>query len=371
MNKQATKQHLDWIDALKGIAMILILMIHTDAGARLPKVLSPIGYNGWVGVVIFFLISSFLLYKSLHNYFCQTPYSFKSIHSWIKKKFFHFIPLFYLALLFGIYMGGNKTWIGSELTITVYNIITHLFFAHGLFPRYSNSILGVEWYIGTLALFIWIIPFLFKYINTLTRSILAFLISIPTVFYINSYLINLTYFSNPIDLKVYNSFIKDFCIFENLPTLFLGIVLYYIFKYITTTEIKNKKILSYLLLLISVVLIYDASIFGNHSLFIINTHTLWSITFSIFIISQILYQNKIICNNFFKVIGRYSWPIYLFHLYLIYAYKKYLNFSFSSSTLNWSIEFVFVLISSLALAYGLTRFVNSPILNWLSLKNKK
>lgn len=368
MDKQLQNQvKLKWIDALKGIAMILVIMIHTGAGQKLPGVLSLLGKNGWCGVVLFLLISAFLLYKSLHSYFSNATYSLKSIKEWIENRFLRFIPLFYLAVLCGLYLGGNQHWLGSEKGITIGNLVAHLFFVHGFFPRYCDSILGVEWYIGVLAIFICMVPFIFKYVNNFTKSILVFLLSIPMVYYINVYLQSLTPFSNAADESVYSSFVNSFGFFENLPPLLLGIVLYYVYRFLNETEIKSK-LMSYTLLLASIVLIYG-TLSGRNIIFLTNKHTLWGIVFSLLIISQMLYQDKLVCNRFFQIIGKYSWPIYLFHFYLVGIYRKFLNMEIENSIASWGVEFTFVLVSSLLLSWLLMKFFNKPILDWIFPQN--
>lgn len=360
---------LQWIDAMKGIAMLLVIMTHAGIGKNWSGLLFMTVRNGRYGAVLFFLISAFLLHKSLYSYFDKNTYSFRSITRWIKKKFLRLIPLFYLAIIFGLCWGCCDWWLGNEKEITFGNVISHLFFIHGFFPRYSNSILGVEWYIGVLAMFICLVPLIFKYVNNFSKSIFVFSLSVPIVYHINRFLISLNPFSNKADIRIYNDFVNFNGFFEHLPVLLLGIVLYYVYKHLCEAGTKNK-LLSYTLLLCSIFLIYRL-LLGMNPLFFVNTHTMWGLTFSLLVISQMIHQNKLVCNKFFQIMGRYSLPIYLFHFYLTRIYKKSHIIKIDNPAYNWLAEFSFTLISSLLLAFVLVKFIDTPLITWLTKDKKK
>ena len=60
-------EHIDWIDGLKGVAILGVILIHCG-GASLPFPLSNVGDAGKYGVQLFFLISGYLAFLSYANH---------------------------------------------------------------------------------------------------------------------------------------------------------------------------------------------------------------------------------------------------------------------------------------------------------------
>lgn len=139
---------------MKGIAICSVIMAHTGANA-LPSILGMAGGNGNRGVQLFFVISGYLTFLSLQN-------NKESVVGWWVKKFIKLLPLYYIALIISTFGGGQSAWLGSEGHISGLNFIAHLFLLHGFIPHYCNSIIGGEWYLGTLVIFYMLAPFLYS-----------------------------------------------------------------------------------------------------------------------------------------------------------------------------------------------------------------
>src|SRR4051812_43931332 len=91
MNKR-----LDYLDALRGFAVLLVLMVHASeltAGAALTPVLSNFIESGRYGVQLFFLISAFTIFYTLHN-------GDKSPRNFLIRRFFRIAPLYYIAVCY-------------------------------------------------------------------------------------------------------------------------------------------------------------------------------------------------------------------------------------------------------------------------------
>lgn len=354
------KTSLNWVNALKGLAILLVLLIHTNADSKLTGIFARIGDCGKYGVTLFFLISAFLLYRSLSFYFEEKIYNFKNGISWFKYKIIRFIPLFYIAVIICSCWHGNHYWLGGEKTITLKNILTHLSFIHGFFPLYCNSILGVEWFIGTLIVFILLSVILFKLNNSVTKSILFFIMSIFISYVFNNYLLSLKPFDYHFDMYIFKNYVNTFSFLPHLPTFFLGILLYYIFLEIKKVSFKNPVLLSYSLVVISLILIYG-NLYHLNFIFLINKHTMWAIAFAFLIISQMIHSNMIICNKFFQIIGVYTWPIYLFHFLFIDIYKNYYTIKTGIPVLDWLTLFMSVLFVSFVVSILLVEGIEKPL----------
>lgn len=150
-------------------------MIHCG-GSQLPDPLGIVGRFGGAGVELFFVISAFLSYQSLEKVSAKGKTSIV-YGKWILRKVVSFIPVYYLSLLFSvIVVGGYPYWYGNEGVITLWNVMSHLTFTWSWVPHYCNSIIGGEWYLGTLIVFYMMGPILFKLINSFERSIVFSLV---------------------------------------------------------------------------------------------------------------------------------------------------------------------------------------------------
>lgn len=355
------KNKLTWVDSLKGIAICGVIMIHSG-GDKLPSFFGKIGILGKNGVQLFFILSSLLIYISLEKFFKEHKFSFSSLIKWWKLKFIRLIPLYFVAIIVYTYLGGSSYWLGSEEKITIWNELSHIFFLHGFFPHYANSIIGVKWYIGVLAIFYIIAPFIYKVINSFEKAIILFIIMAFVCPTITTFALNNVH--NVTDFYIYDGYFTVFWLFTQLPVLILGIVLFFIVKSDCCYKLKNKKIFSLVLLITSLILLINQvdnkNIIGG-----LNNITLFGIWFVFLIISLVIYDNKIIDNAIFKFIGKYSYPLYLYHYIVIMLYDK-ISISVSSSySIAWFIKYVFVIVATLGISILLVRFIEKPLVNLL------
>lgn len=301
-------------DSLKGIAICGIIMVHSNGGT-IPGIIGKIANEGKYGVQLFFIISVFLMFASLERNPKQSAYR------WIAKKIITLAPMYYLALVFAlvVYGMGTRYWLGSIPGITFMNILTHMLFIHILFPHYCDSIIGVEWYIGALVVFYAIAPIVHKYINSLEKAFIAFLISPFLSFEMDLLLERLSI--GP-DRYIWQNYVGSFFPGVHLTEFFGGIVLFYLLK---ETEfiscIKNKTVVSFELLFIAIML-FGGEIKGENSAYRIIEYTWYVAIFGLIIISQLIYTNVVIDNGFWRAIGKKSYSIYLFHFPIIEIWRR-------------------------------------------------
>lgn len=354
MDKQSDR--LIWVDSLKGIAVCGVIMIHSG-GSNLPSLIGNIGSIGNSGVQLFFLLTGFLCFLSYANN--KTG----SGKKWLINKLVRLIPLYYLAIIiYTIFTGGSEYWLGAERGITIGNILAHITFLNAFFPHYLNSILGVEWYIATLAVLYVLVPILYKRIDTLEKSVLWFIASIipsKLLCWLFNYFIR-----NANDSYIYSSYFCTFWIVAQLPVILLGIVLFYLCKSDMVKQIKNKKFLSYILLFFSGTMIGGMA-FEENSLLLCTNITIFGVWFFFLSCSQYLHQCILIDNPVFRALGKYSYGIYLFHFIFINYYDKYVPVLLQNVILNWLIKYVVIILLSLLISILLTRWIEKPILKKL------
>lgn len=333
-----------WIDAVKGIAILGVVLVHSMGGMELPFVLEKICFTGDKGVQIFFIIAACLAYRSFDENVKKGKSAKRySAFYWLKNRAIRIAPAYYLALVIGMFfLGGPTRWNGVVEKITAGNVAAHILFLHGLSPYYINSILGVEWYLADYAILLLLIPVLYKVINNLSKSV-AFLVfsSIGSYFFIlaagNLHIIP--------DKQIWDIYIGSFGFWAQLPIMAMGIVLYFLVNDIKVQDrCKNKKLLSYAMLAGSVygILILAAGVsFKGLTIQVVYGGVLF-----FFILSQAVYSCPLIDNCIWRTLGKHSYMIYLFHYFFIMGFDYFFGKYTGNAVKAWALRFLFVWVMS-------------------------
>ncbi|PZQ45311.1 MAG: acyltransferase [Micavibrio aeruginosavorus] len=167
------KTHLGFLDGLRGLAALWVLVGHLCFFNQLhiPLISSP-----EFAVDLFILISGFLMYyhAALRNNKEPMNVSSSWFLFWI-RRFFRIAPLFYVALLIGFLIGpaivdywaalreaGDKPLHLYKYTDhSMANILSHVTFAFGLMPDYHDRSSLPDWSIGLEMQFYALFPFMF------------------------------------------------------------------------------------------------------------------------------------------------------------------------------------------------------------------
>lgn len=332
----------EWIDAVKGIAILGVVLVHSMGGMDLPYVLEAICLLGERGVQIFFIVAAYLAYGS----FAKNQKKGKSNIDWLKGRVRRIAPAYYIALAIGLFfLGGPTCWVGIVEKVSIGNVVAHILFLHGLSPYYINSLLGIEWYLADYAILVLLIPLLYKMINSFEKA-MAFLVCSS----IGSYLFVLISgnWSIITDEKLWDIYIGSFGFLAQLPIMALGIVLYFILNISSIWEsCKNKKLVSYALLIGSIYCV--AIMIAGVSFKGLTIQTVYGGILFFFVLSQAIHGCPLVVNRFWRELGKYSYIIYLFHYFFFMGFDHFFGKYVDYSLTTWVIRLVFVL----GLSYGL------------------
>lgn len=349
--------HAGYLDALKGIAILAITFVHIG-GSNLSGIWGVIGTSATNGVQLFFVISGYLAFVSMQHRFPERKeMRWKSVLKWYVKKYIRLFPLFYIAILMSLITKSWSTyWLGNEAAVSGKNVFTHILFIHGAFPHYIDSILGVEWYLGALALFFLITPLLYYFVNSLEKSFFLFLLVQIVVPYINK----LVKASLPVDSDpiIYNAYLEKFGPINQLFVWCLGITLFFTIQKFQESKSaespKSRIFLSYELLAFAVIMMYG-QLYSKNQLFLLSNSATWGIWFFVLLLSQAIHACPIINNPFFRLCGKYSYGIYLFQFIWINNYGRFITVN--SFRGNFAVSFFGLLIISVVL----TKFIDQPL----------
>lgn len=330
------------LDFLKGIAILWVVAVHLNGFWSTSSLVGSVASLGSSMPHLFFIISAYLTWRSLEHRGLNNLYGF-----W-KKRYLRLAPMLYIACIPVV----SLVLLGllNDKNVTVGNVITHLLMCNGLFPQYTNTILYVEWYVAVLVIFYLLVPLLWKFVRGLKSALIGLFLSMlasALYFYIGNH-----YFAGVLaNDQFLNTYFQAFCIIVNLPTFFLGILLYYL-----TGGEKN-------------VWLYAAG--GLLFLYLINI-SIAPFETKVFVSSKVLVFTLLtwigICKlpnlkvPLINYLGKQSYGIYLFHMTIVKVFSR-MGVSKFDSTFLWFLVFIVVVLLSVCLTYLSDKYIVKKVTN--------
>lgn len=354
IQKSPINEKLGYIDALRGFAVLAVLMVHcagygtNDYSALVQSILG----NGGRGVQLFFIVSAFTLFLSLNN---RSKQESKVYSNFFIRRFFRIAPMFYLAIAYNII---ERLYVGYLLTshypdISVWSVVSSVFFLHGLSPYWINTVVPGGWSITNEMMFYCMIPFLFKNIKNLNHAAIAFIAAIFIQHGV-TFLVKLIPFSE-------SHFMKEYLFYylpTHLPVFACGIFLYFLIY----TRKDDWKIHPAILVFISFTCLLQITT-GRE---FYSLHILFSLAFVILGYALSKREFALIVNPFSRFLGKISYSMYLVHFVVLHWLFKYDFLDYIStkteggSILNFVIRYIIVLTLSVIISTITYRLIEKP-----------
>ena len=312
-------KRFDTINGLRTIACLGIVLMHISAN---------VGYlessNCIVNVIsqftnFVFLFMTISAFGICCGYFDKIKNHEISPEKFYSKRILKILPFFLFLIVIDIIIEHS-----IPSLIEGFADATLLF---GLLQK-NISVIGVAWFIGLVFIFYIIFPY-FTYLFSSKKkacviTIIALLMNLSCTYYFDVGRENMFY-----------SFIY-FCIG--------GLI--YLYKNEIINIFKNKKILSFIFIIISIKL-YFINIIDNQYMFLFKNILL--------IVSLLCYaiscDSKILNNKFTKFIGNISFEIYLCHMFVFRIFEKInLINVFSNSWLSYIFISILVIFGSICMS---------------------
>jgi peptidoglycan/LPS O-acetylase OafA/YrhL len=316
------KQKFESIDIMRGIAILMVILVHTSQKIEGKILLRSFANYGQMGVQMFFVASAFTL-----CYSCEVIRSReRSLINFYIRRFFRIAPGYYVGIL--IYflinvlcnaMNITSAWKNNDNLI---DILINILFLNGLFPSANNNVVPGGWSIGTEMLFYLIFPLIlivYRSLRNIKYSYLIIPVSTLTFSMLMQYTLliitnNSGYFRN-------NGFIY-FSILNQLPVFCIGMSLYFAFK---NGLLHNIKIgTSFVIFIILSCLSSFLMIRGTTLFTFVYVITPFISALS-FVFLFILLQNSKVKNKFLEKIGILSYSGYLLHIIFAYFLTSFLS----------------------------------------------
>lgn len=216
-----SKAEIKWVSFLKGIAMLSIFFAHAPQGISwIDNKWTAWGANA---VKLLLVIAGFLTTKS----YMKRDYS--NIE-FLVKRFWRLAPLYWCMILFWhiIYIidqSRSVTYFMTEHDAVA--VLLNMTLLNGIFQHGNNTVVPGGWFVGAIFLFYIIAPTIIKGIERLWKKCPYLVEGIPVLCFVCLYVINCILMKTPSLCWVNNTFVIWYSVFFQLPSLLLGVNLWF------------------------------------------------------------------------------------------------------------------------------------------------
>ncbi len=156
-------EKLDYIDILRGIAILMVMLVHTSQAVNgISQLVGDVARYGQMGVQLFFVASAYTLCFSR----VKRAGEKKPLVSFWIRRFFRIAPLYYVAIIAYFLAESNMHILDLiKMPYSLYNFETisaNILFIHGFVLSANNNIVPGGWSIGTEMAFYLLFPLLFS-----------------------------------------------------------------------------------------------------------------------------------------------------------------------------------------------------------------
>ena len=327
----AGKIYFKGLNGIRAIACLIVLFWHTDQFTYLFDINSiGIYENGMAdnAVNLFFVLSGFLITFLLLVEKKKTGTI--NLKKFYYRRIYRIWPLYYMAILIALILIYFEV-LPNDIDL-FQPLFLYLFLLANVALILKISLTGITplWSVGVEEQYYLIWPLIVKKTSNYLKTfifLITFFISLKIgVFFLfsdSSFIFKFLSVTR-IDLMVMGG-VGGFCVYTN------HVILNFIYK-------KNIQILAYIVLFLSIIYkpIHVSSFIDSE---------LNSLFYLIIILNVSTNKNTIISfeNKFFNFIGKISYGIYIYHMFVIYLYAEVFN----SKELNYVVLQIVILISTI------------------------
>lgn len=353
MNETTLKKY-DYIDALRGIGILGVLLVHTTHLIPLQGIFATIAAEGARGVQLFYLVSALTTFLSMAY---RSRHEEKSTLKFFIRRFFRIAPLFYLAIIFYTLYKSYVPVYWAPNGIKWWSILMTATFTHGLHPETINSVVPNDWTIAVEFAFYLMVPWLFVRLTNLKRSVWFLFISLIVGKILTFAALRLIAPLYPESQYYLVGSYTFLWIFSQLPVFVLGIVFYHLVE-----DRKNWRNKSLGVLLLAFAFLMFTAFLTTHTFGNLLPHQfLWGIAFFVFSLGLMLYPHWIFVNPVIKMLGKISFSIYLCHYgVLLFLKDMGLSKQLDQNLTGYGLGFIILLICSAGVAILTHFFIEKP-----------
>lgn len=368
LSEKEERKRLTWADSMKGIAICAIVWVHSGGG-NLGNVLDPLGRAGAYWVEMFFILTVYFAHCSLEKRHSTIQKSdiLKTDMYWFVGRVWKLTPLYYSVLLVYLIIipPGANIWLGTSTDVPDgMNILMHLLYLHGLCPYYANSIMWVEWYLGTMVIYLVLLVAMCRFIKRRRQAWITVILCIIISVMITDFLMSL----DPLkDQYIWEGWVSVYSPIAHLPSVAFGTLLYFWDK---NQIIKRTSNLMFIFALTGYVICSWISVYCVNMYIVQLIRTVgYSFVFFILLLSRKVYDCPVLNNFIWQKIGQNSYGIYLVHFLLVFIGERLVSdeivVDFVQSSVVWQgIKFVLIIGISLVFSIVYDKVIGRRVYKW-------
>lgn len=302
-------RHYDFIDALRGYAILGVIAVHTSQAA--PSLLgtgSKFVSQGARGVQLFFVASALTLVMSWHaRHDGALPFYL--------RRLFRIAPMFWVGILFYIWFYGFGPRYFAPNGIDETSVFLTALFLHGWHPETFTSVVPGGWSIAVEMTFYLVFPVLVLIIRGWTSAVAALLIA--SVFG-NLVMLLLWSFRHSVWGDVPDYLVSTLLALwfpSQLPVFIIGFLLYFVIR-----DFKGRLSLMTVQIMLASSFVFMAAL-ALYPLpvrsFGISLYTAYGLCFGVFAFCLSEGAAKWLVNPFIRYLGKISFSAYLWHFAVI------------------------------------------------------
>jgi peptidoglycan/LPS O-acetylase OafA/YrhL len=322
----------------------------------LPSVFKTVATAGLHGVQLFYIVSAFTMFLTLHNREGNEEFIWPKFFI---RRFFRIAPMYYLGICYFLWQDGlgSRYWLGDADHLTLASILSNFFFVHSFNPYWINSVVPGGWSIAIEMLFYCLIPLLFFLIKNTNQAFCFVLVTLVLRLLLHIFLTQFPLIGNE---RLWQEYLYLY-LPSQLPVFGLGILFYFI-----VTE-GYKISMAPLLILITAITLVTQFIGAPIGVAVLPNHFLFSCAFVVLCIALSRYDFKLLVNPFFIYIGKVSFSMYLVHFAVIHWLVQFNMADYLTATtslhaiINYFFRFLIVTSLTILISSVFYRLVEVPM----------
>jgi peptidoglycan/LPS O-acetylase OafA/YrhL len=337
----------DFIDALRGYAILLVLLVHSSQSvAPINQTLQLLMSGGARGIQLFYIASALTLCMSWQF---RSKHEISPFRNFFLRRFFRIAPMFYLAIVFYVLLYGFSPRYWAPNGVEWWFVPLTALFLHGFHPETITSVVPGGWSIAVEMNFYLVLPLLLHHLTTMKSSIYFFLFSLCMYgisrFAFN-HLFSEVYPTNQqylVPMFVYLNF------FGQLPVFAIGICAYFAFSNVNL--LKRVIIFGNLLFMLTIVLLVLLPSYSNITR-LLGNYIAMGATFALFAITLSVFPVKVLVNRVATQLGKISFSMYLSHFAVLHFFSKFgISTLFENGDTSSILHFLCVVAVTAPLSY--------------------
>ena len=305
----------DFIDALRGYAILGVLLVHSYLRvAPTSRILKILMADGGRGVQLFFIASALTLCMSWHHRSAQEKYP---LCNFFIRRFFRIAPLFYISIVIWIVLGFSEKCFAPNGVKWWFVPLTALFL-HGFNPETINSVVPGDWSIAVEMNFYLILPFLLRRLTTIRQAIYFCLFAVAVGYITTAGFEYFFYRLYPPDQHYLVDLFNYANFFNQLPIFSFGILAYFLFKNFDAL----KRLVVYADITLIILTVVSLLVVPLNNLLKGSNFLVFGILFSLFALNIARFPVRLFVNKPIQMIGKISFSMYLSHFVVLNLFAR-------------------------------------------------